>query len=289
VREVGLSNPSVIVVGDVVGLREKLRFYDRGALFGKRLLLPRPASLARASAKEIRQRGGIAIVTPLIAIDEPEDPLAVDKAVSELASYDWVLLTSANGAERLVESIMRAGRDARAFGQAKIGVIGPKTAAPLQRLGLVPDLVAEEHVAEGLLLALTAQQTMKRVLLFRAAEAREVLPETLRARGVEVDVVAAYRTRRVTGPEVQALRGELAAGHIDAVLVTSSSMAQALGCALGPDAAELLRNTTVASIGPVTTASLEAIGIAVHVVASSYTVTGLLDALERAFAKGAGP
>lgn len=286
VRELGLSNPSVIVVGDVVGLREKLRFFDKGALFGKRLLLPRPAAQARASAKEIRQRGAVAVVMPLIAIEDPEDLAAVERAVASLATYDWVLLTSANGAERLLDAITRAGRDARAFGSAKIGIIGPKTGEPLKRLGLVADLVAEEHVAEGLLLALAAQQTMKRVLLFRAADAREVLPETLRARGIEVDVVAAYQTLRVTGPGVLPLKEELVCGRLDAVLVTSSSMAQALGAALGPEAPELLRNTTVASIGPVTSASLEALGIAVNVVASRYTVQGLLDALEQGYAKG---
>lgn len=264
-----------------------LRAYDSGVLSGKRLLLPRPIEQARVSAKTIRTHGAIPVVFPLLAIEDPEDLAAVDAAATKLSSYDWVLLTSANGTEKLISAVRRAGLDARAFAGVKIGVIGPKTAEPLQRFGLTADLVADEYVAEGLLLALTAQSTMKRVLLFRAAEAREVLPETLRARGVEVDVVAGYRTRQLGVEAAEPLRRQLREGRLDAVLVTSSSMGKSLVEALGDEAVALLARTTVASIGPVTTETLEGLGVKVSVVAKKYTMDGLLEALAVEWSRGA--
>jgi len=288
VREAGLSNPSVIVVGDVVTLRETLRWYDKGALFGKRLLLPRPLQQAKSTAKEIRRIGAVPVVYPLIAIEDPEDPSHVLGAVGRLSTYDWVILTSANGAERLIAAIRKCGRDARAFGNAKIAVIGPKTAEPLLGFGLTADLIAEEHVAEGLLKDLRAQGEMRRVLLFRAAEARELLPDSLRDAGVEVDVVAAYRTRRLGAVEAEPLRQMFLERSLDAVLVTSSSMATSLVEALGADAKSLLGQVCIASIGPVTTNTLEQLGVTVHVTATKYTVSGLLSALELTFGKQAG-
>jgi uroporphyrinogen-III synthase len=253
--------------------------YDSGPLFGKRLLLPRPIEQSRASAVAIRARGAVPVVFPLLTIEDPEEKHRVDEAIQQLSIYDWVLLTSANGTKRLIDAVQRNGLDARALGGVKIGVIGPKTAEPLKAFGLTADLIAEEHVAEGLLLALASQQRMRRVLLFRAAEAREVLPEVLRARGVTVDVVAAYRTRRLGFEAGEPLRQLLREGHLDAVLVTSSSMAISLVDALGDAAPKLLEGTKVASIGPVTTKTLEDLGVRVGIVARKYTVDGLLDAL----------
>ncbi|MGC4063973.1 MAG: uroporphyrinogen-III C-methyltransferase [Polyangiaceae bacterium] len=284
VRVKGLRNPSVIVVGDVVSLREQLRWYDSDPLFGKRLLLPRPEHQARATARAIRSRGAEAALVPLIAIEDPPDKEAVARAARELTTYDWVLLTSANGAERLVMELQRQGRDARAFGTSRVGVIGPKTAEPLLKFGIRPDLVADEHVAEGLLRGLLDAGPIRRALLFRAAEAREVLPDTLRERGVTVDVVAGYRTRCLAAESGSLLRAYLTETGMDAVLVTSSSMARSLVDALGADAASLLERTRVASIGPITTATLVELGVKVHVTASKYTIDGLLEALSEDFA-----
>jgi uroporphyrinogen III methyltransferase / synthase len=284
VRAEGLQNPAVIVVGDVVSLREKLRWYDNRPLFGKRLLLPRPLGQAQSSAQLIRQRGAEPVSIPLIAIEEPEDVAAVSAAARALGSYDWVVLTSANGAERLLATLEAEGLDARAFGTAKIATIGPKTAEPLQRFGLRPDLVAKDHVAEGLLHELLERSPMRRVLVFRAAEARELLPERLRAAGVEVKVVAAYRTRRLGAEQAQDLRQAFGSGQFHAVLVTSSSMATALVEALGSNALQLLEKVVVASIGPVTTSTLEQAGVVVNVTAEVHTIPALLGALEAHFA-----
>lgn len=276
----GYKNPAVIVVGDVVTLREKLRWYDHRPLFGKRLLLPRAASQAAATAHLVRERGAEPLCLPLISIEAPADVERVRIAARSLHTYDWVVLTSANGAERLLATLEEERLDARAFGSAKIGVIGPKTAEPLRRFGLTPDLIAKEYVAEGLLDSLLSQQPLRRVLVFRAAEARELLPDELRSRGVEVDVVAAYQTRRVGAQHTDRLNSMLEQQQVDAVLVTSSSIAQALVETLGPAARARLSRVIVASIGPVTSQTLTELGVHVDLTAPEHTVPGLLDALE---------
>ena len=126
VRSAGLANPAVIVVGEVVRLREELRWYDVLPLFGKRVLVPRPAEQAEATARAIRARGAEPIVFPVIELVDPPEPERLGAALEKLASYDWVLFTSANGVERSFAALRRLGRDARAFGGARVGVIGPE-------------------------------------------------------------------------------------------------------------------------------------------------------------------
>jgi uroporphyrinogen III methyltransferase / synthase len=280
-REHGLTNPAVIIVGEVVALRDQNRWYDNRPLFGKRILVPRPSEQARATARAIRDRGAEPIVFPVIELSDPPDPAALLEAARSLGNYDWVLFTSANGVERLFLALDALGRDARAFGAAKIGVIGPKTASALGARGIRPDLVAEEHVGEGLAVAIAEHGGARRVLIPRALEAREVLPDTLRAAGAEVDVVAAYQTRAIGPEQAAALRALFVEGGVDVALFTSSSTVTSLLGALGVGARALLGRVTVASIGPITGQTLERAGISANVTAERYTVDGLLDALER--------
>jgi uroporphyrinogen III methyltransferase/synthase len=272
----------VIVVGEVVALREQLAWYENKPLFSKRLLVPRPSGQAERTARAIRARGGEPTVLPLIAIGPPPDVALLERAVTNLRDYDWVLFTSENGVERFFAVVRRLGRDARAFGQSRVGVIGPRTADALRRFGLEPDVIAEEHVGEGLAREVLKHGLPRRVLLARALVARDALPNALRSAGAVVDVVAAYETRPV--PEAgDELRRLVTSQSIDAILLTSSSTIEAVVERLGEHAAELLAGVTVASIGPVTTKTAENLGIRVDVAASTYTVDGLLDALERRY------
>jgi uroporphyrinogen III methyltransferase / synthase len=275
----GYRNPAVIVVGEVVALRERLRWYDRNALFGQRVLVPRPAHQALATARALLDRGAAPITYPLIDIEDPPDPSALAAAVTRLGSYDWVLFTSANGVDRAFAAMQRGGVDARAFGSARIGVIGPKTGIALVRRGIVPDVQAEEFKGEGLANALDVSPG-QRVLLLRALVARDALPDNLRARGARVEVVPAYQTRTISGPRALALAETLRGSRVDVVLLTSSSTALALASALGAETRTCLANVTVASIGPVTTRMAERLGVPVTVTAEVYTMEGLLDALE---------
>jgi len=281
----GLSNPALIMVGDVVSLREELRWYDRQPLFGRRLLVPRPEHQAAATAEAIRRRGAEPIVIASIEIAPPPDPEALRSAARGVQNYDFCLFTSANGVERFFAALTEVGRDARAFGSCKVGAIGPKTAQSLVPHGIVADLVAREFVGEALARDILEIGSVRRVLIPRALVAREELPELLRAGGMTVDVVPAYETRPAGGPHRQRLVELLEQGELDVVLFTSSSTVDSLIELLGPNAAGLLSRVTLAAIGPITCATAQRHGLEVAVAAETYTVEGLLDALEQHYAR----
>lgn len=282
--EAGLKNPAVIVIGEVVTLRDKLRWYDSRPLSGKRVIIPRAADQARETASALRERGAEPVSLPMIEIAPPPDEAAFSRAVAALGEFDWVLLTSANAVEPLRLELSRTGRDARAFGTAKVGVIGPKTAEALSRLGIRADLVAQESVGEGLASSLLEAGVPRRVLLLRALVARDALPAALAARGVDVEVVAAYQNRPLES-SVAVLREHIEAGRADAILFTSSSTVSSTLDALGPPRKPLLSRLALASIGPVTSRTLRAAGLEPTVEASPYTVEGLLDALEAHYSR----
>jgi uroporphyrinogen III methyltransferase/synthase len=283
-RRTGLSNPALIVVGDVVGLRESLRWYDRQPLFGRRLLVPRPRHQAAGTAEAIRRRGAEPIVLPTIEIGPAPDPEALRAAARRVSEYDFCLFTSANGVERFFDALARVSLDARAFGRCKVGAIGPKTADALVPHGIRADLTAEEFVGESLAQAILDLGGVRRILIPRAKVAREQLPELLRKGGVAVDVVPAYITRPAGGEHKSRLTDLIANNEVDVILFTSSSTVDSMVEMLGPNAAPLLARVTLASIGPITSATAARRGLEVAVTAETYTVEGLLDALEKHYA-----
>jgi uroporphyrinogen III methyltransferase/synthase len=291
---------------------DELRWFERRPLFGKRVLVTRAREQAGSAAAMLRDEGAEPLVVPAIAIEAPSDAAPLARAVAALraGAYGWAAFTSANGVERTWAAIEAAGGDARAFGAARLAAIGPATAAALVRHGLRPDVVAREFRGEGLaedMLASIATGkrgvVVVRVLLARAARARDALPEALRAAGCEVDVVPAYETRPAS-PDEPAFRDlvrELEAGRVDAVTFTSSSTVEHLCDILersGPGprstgrstsggparAASLLSRVRVASIGPVTSETARARGLRVDVEAAQYTVPGLIRALADSYA-----
>jgi uroporphyrinogen III methyltransferase/synthase len=282
----GLSNPSIIVVGEVVKLREKLAWYDSRPLSGKRIVLPRAAEQARETRSALLERGAIGLSMPMIEMQPPPDAARFRDAVANIGSYDWVLLTSGNAVEQLRLELERSGRDARAFGRARVGVVGSKTAAALQKLGIKADLVAQEFVGEGLAKAVLEQGAPGRVLLLRALVARDELPNALLAVGAQLDVVPAYVTRALTASGAE-LAQRIEAGTVDAILFTSGSTVTSTLEALGPRAAELLSRIAIGSIGPITSKGLKAVALEPTVEASPYTVEALLDALEAHWVRGA--
>jgi uroporphyrinogen III methyltransferase/synthase len=283
-RQEELVNPAVIVVGQVVSLREKLAWYDNRPLSQKRVLVPRTAEQAKETARELRERGAEPFVFPVISLGAPPDPSLLASAAQNVRGYDWVLFTSANGVRHFFDALDATGQDTRALGSAKVGAIGSKTAEALESRAIMADVVSDEFVAEAFAEGLLARGALGRVLLPRALEAREVLPDTLRAHGASVDVIPAYQTRLANAEQAATLVEALQAGTIDAALFTSSSTVTNTVRLLGAQTAYLLGNVTVAAIGPVTQKTAEKLGIFVDVTASVYTVEGLLDALEDHFA-----
>jgi uroporphyrinogen III methyltransferase/synthase len=290
VAQANLTNPAVVVIGEVGRLRDDMRWFDRLPLFGKRIVVTRPEHQAEETAVEIRERGAEPILVPAIAIGPAPDSAAVARSLEALASYDVVAFTSANGVDRTMDALAAARRDARAFGPARLAAIGPGTEAALARRGLFSDIVATEFRGEGLARSILeslesrSRGNVKRVLVLRAKVARDALPDALRAAGIHVDVTAVYETLPAMAAAVEKLASDLEAGAIDAVTFTSSSTVTELCRALGPRAAALLGKAAVAVIGPVTAETAREHALRVDVSAEPYTVAGLLDALERHFA-----
>ena len=281
VARAGLKPPAIFLVGDVVRCREKLRWFDapeRRPLFGKRVLVTRARAQASKLTEGLEALGAACLEVPAIRIKEPSDGGAsLTAAIVHIADYDWLIFTSANGVEHFFRALDAAGKDARALARAKVAAIGPATAAALAACGIRADCVPGEYRAEAVVEALKGDvRSGTRVLLARAEEAREVLPESLKALGAEVDVVAAYCTRQAEA-DGAALARKFADGEIDIVTFTSSSTVKNLCAILG--SAEPLRHARCVAIGPITAKTCEALGVKLAAVAEEYTIEGLIETI----------
>jgi len=270
----GMKPPATIVVGEVVRLREKLNWYESLPLFGQRIVVTRAREQADALAARLQALGAHAIELPTIEMRPPADPAPLDRAIANLACYDWLIFTSATGVRCFVERLDESAADLRSL-HARICTIGPATRAAVEALHLKVDLMGAEYVAEGLVAAFAERDIAgQRVLLPRAAVARDLVPVELGRRGALVDVVEAYRT--VMPDDAPARATEIFAQKPDWITFTSSSTVQNFVNAAG---AAALEGVKVASIGPVTTKTASGLGIAVTVQASNFTIDGLVEAI----------
>jgi uroporphyrinogen III methyltransferase/synthase len=289
VRAAGLGAPGVVVIGTVVALRERLRWFETRPLFGRRIVVTRPRAQAAALAEPLEDAGADVVLFPTIALVAPADPAPLARAIDGAAGYDWILFTSANGVRAFFDRVAAAGRDVRELAPVRFGVIGPETAAVLARYLVRPAVQAAEFRAEGLLAALGAEAVRgRRVLVPRAAGAREVLPETLRAHGATVDEVVAYEAVVPPGADAAGLRAALDAGALDALTFTSSSTVRNFAALVGDDAVARVARAArpvVACIGPITADAARACGLRVDVVPRDYTAAALADALVDHFCK----
>lgn len=256
-----------------------------GSLAGRRVVVTRPRDDGRLR-RLLEAEGAVVLEFPAIRIVPPSNYGPLDEALRNLPAYDWVVFTSRNGVAATVDRMGALGMAPGALAGARLAVIGPGTAEALREHGLEAALAPEEFRAEALVAAFARRDLhAARVLMPRAAVARDVLPVGLRALGAAVDVVPAYRTEPAApAPNVlEAVR----AGRIDAVTFTSSSTVRYFLQLAGPDARGLLAGVCVACIGPVTAETARADGLRVGAVASTYTLAGLVDALRGAL--GAPP
>lgn len=282
-KEAGLANPAVIVVGEVVSLREKLNWLEKKPLFGRRVLVTRSREQASQLSAIIEELGGEAVEFPTIKVVEPDDYAPLDRAIARLSSYHWIIFTSANGVRFFMRRLLDLGQDVRALKGVNLCAIGPKTKEALERYALRVAYVPEEYRAEEIALGLKDQvKPGNRVLLPRADIARQVLADMLRKMGAEVDEAVAYRTVP-DGENAKAIRQMLVRGEIHIITFTSSSTVRNFVFLLGePDLPKLLQGVTVACIGPVTAQTARELGLPVHVEASSYTIEGLVEAILKA-------
>ena len=276
IEQHNLKPPATIIVGEVVRLREKLNWFERLPLFGQRIVITRAQEQAGGLATRLRTLGADAVELPSIEIRPLDDYAPLDAAIANLRAYDWLIFTSANGVRFFLDRLDRSPHDLRSLA-GRIAAIGPATKAAIEELHLKVDRMGEEFVAESLLSSLSDEDLHgRRILLPRAEVARDTLPAGLRARGAQVDVVAAYRT---AAPENLAMRARdlLAGPHKpDWITFTSSSTVHNLVAAVGAGALEGIR---AASIGPITSATARALGVAVAVEASRFDENGLIEAI----------
>jgi uroporphyrinogen III methyltransferase / synthase len=270
-----LGTPSVIVVGEVAGL--DLSWYENRPLFGRRIVVTRAREQASELVGRLRGLGAETIEAPAIAVHEAADGgVALRDAARDLARYDWVVVTSPNGARALLVALRTQDLDARVFASCKVAAIGPGTAEALGTGNVLADLVPPRYVAESLLEVFPAPPSPKtgrrgRVLLARAAVARDVLPQGLTEQGWEVDVVEAYRT--LAAPIAPERRSELAAA--DLITFTASSTVTRFLEAAGPESVP----PAVATIGPITSQTARQHDLHVDVEAEVHSITGLVDAI----------
>ncbi len=276
IRERGLKPPATIIVGEVVRLREKLSWFEKLPLFGQHVVVTRAREQAGALVAKLRALGADAIELPTIETLPAADYAPLDRAIAELEHYDWLIFTSVNGVRYFVDRLDRSGRDLRAL-RARICAIGEATKNAIEALHLKVDLIGEEYVAESLVEAFRKFDLAgKRILLPRAAVARDLLPRKLGERGACVDVVEAYRTLIPDGAGLR--RAEIFGGphKPDWITFTSSSTVRNFVQIAG---AKLLEGVRVASIGPVTTASAKKLGIEVTVEANPHTTDAIVTAI----------
>ncbi|MBS1892850.1 MAG: uroporphyrinogen-III synthase, partial [Actinobacteria bacterium] len=273
VEREAIKAPALIVVGAVAARREALAWLERRPLHGRTVVVTRARAQASGLAKTLRGLGANVVELPAIRIESRVGADEVQDAATAIRDYDLICLTSPNGVKLLFEALADAGRDARSLSDATVAAIGPGTARALAAHGIAADVIPERFVAEALVEALADVDIEgKRVLVARAAEARDVLPDALRERGGEVDVVALYETVR-EAPDDAAVT---AAGEADYVTFTSSSTVTNLLEALGD---RFPAGARIVSIGPITSATVRENGLEVAVEAERHDVDGLLAAL----------
>lgn len=274
----GLSNPAVIVVGPVVSLADKLGWYHRLPLFGKKIVVTRSRAQASDMARQLAELGAEVLECPGIAIRPLESFGEADSAIRRLGGYQWLVLTSANGVDCFWRRLAACGLDSRALGGLKIAAIGPGTADALSVRGIRPDFLPErfvaESVAEGLVGLLGDRMAGTRFLLPRAAAARDALPSLLRAAGAEVDIVPLYSAEPVPiAPEMLERLAE-----VDCISFASSSTVRNF---LAQVPARKIRELGIAlaAIGPITAQTLREAGLEPDIMPEKYTIADMVSAI----------
>jgi uroporphyrinogen III methyltransferase/synthase len=280
--------PSILVVGRVTALREHLRWYDSRPLFGKRILITRQKEQARDFARLLAALGAQPVEAPMIRILPPLDVAPLDAACARVGDFEWIVFASPNAVDTFMSRLLASSSDVRALHGVRLCAIGRGTADRLAGHGLKVDLVPDESRADGVVDAIAASTQLSglAVLLPRGDIGRQVIAEELRRRGADVTEAIAYRTllvdqEREGGPDVYRM---LLERSIDVVTFTSPSAVRSFVSTVGAEpAADLLRPTVVAAIGPVTAEAAAQFGIPTTVMPEEYNIQALADAIVRYF------
>jgi uroporphyrinogen III methyltransferase/synthase len=276
-----MTPPTVIVVGEVVRLRDRLNWYETRPLFGKGILVTRPRDQAPALSNLLAAQGAEPVECPTLEIHPPDSWSLMDEAIHTLSTYDWVIFTSVNGVQSFMGRLWFHHKDVRCLAGIRVCCIGPRTQEEAARWGMAADLVPKNFQAEGILEAMSGLGVEgQKILIPRAKVAREILPDQLKDMGATVRVVQAYRALP-PAMDIAAIRDRLRTREIHYLTFTSSSTVRNF-CQLFDDRQELqelTRHSTVAVIGPITAQTVQEEGLSVDVVALENTVPALVDAI----------
>ncbi len=284
VAAAGLKAPAIIVVGDVVKLRNQLQWFEKRPLFGKKIVVTRAREQASDLVQALNNYGADCLQCPTIKISPMEDSGPLDEAVQNIEKYDWLIFTSVNGVNFFFKHLFANNRDARSLGRVKTASIGPATAARLSAFGISSDIIPDNYRAESVVEAFSGFQ-MKglKVLLPRAKEARPILPAALKKMGALVDEISAYQTL-IDDERAKTLLNRLTAKEVDLITFTSSSTVKNFMALLpSKDFNRLIANIPIACIGPITADTAREAGLHVRIVAETFTIPGLCDAILQYF------
>ena len=283
VSKAGITPPGVIVIGDVVGLRNRLNWFEKRALFGQRIVVTRSRDQSSQLAHELRELSAEVLEIPTIRIVPPDDLSGLKDAILELNSYNWIVFTSPNGVTAFFDYFFKGFEDLRDIGGVRIAAVGPATAAKLTELHLKVDVMPREYVGVQVAKALADFESVENlnILLMRAEAASEDLPAALEALGGIVDDIACYKTI----PETDDSSGDVAnllENGADWITFTSSSTVDNFHARFDlPKMVKKFPGTKLASIGPETSKALIALGLKANVEAKPHTIEGLVDALKK--------
>jgi uroporphyrinogen III methyltransferase/synthase len=275
----GLKPPAIIVVGEVVALRDRLQWFERRPLLGRRIIVTRSRAQASELASQLEALGAETIEAPAIRIEPPDDDAPLREAARNPAAFDWIVFTSVNGVDAFFAALAAEGQDARALAGRKVAAVGPATAERLARSGIRADLQPDIFTGAAVAAAMAARQDLAgvRILLPRTDIAPRELADALAARGAHLREVVAYRTV----PDVSGARAAAEAidrGEADWITFTSSSTVTNFLDAVGADRVRA-SHARMASIGPTTSATLREAGLAPTVEAEPHTIPGLVEGI----------
>ncbi|MGA7144238.1 MAG: uroporphyrinogen-III C-methyltransferase [Desulfobacterales bacterium] len=275
-----LKPPAVLIVGHVVGLREKIKWFEDRPLMGRSIVVTRSREQAGELVKRLSGLGAECLECPTIKVVPTDDMKPLDKALDNLTSYDWLMFTSVNGVDFFFNRLFEKGKDVRDLNHIRTAVIGPATAKKLLDYGFNSDIVPESYRAESVVKAFAKEDIAgKKILLPRAKQARPVLPVELVKMGAVVDDVEVYVTKAVKDKAGVILK-RLEEHTIDMITFTSSSTVKNFRALLPSEGLDhLMQGITIASIGPVTSETARNLGFDVHIVAEEYTIQKLCDAI----------
>lgn len=278
VKKHNITSPSLIVVGDVVKLREKLNFHERKILFGKNIIITRPEGQDESMADAILELGGNPISIPSIEIKDIWPNRELMKSIDDIKSYSYIVFTSVNGVRLFMKGLDYKGYDVRKLGNTKVVAIGPATADALKERGIIPDIVPEKYIAEDIYKELNkVLDTNDKILIPRSRDSRSYLVDELK-NICEVKEIHSYYTESAESNSdslIKILNNE----DIHYMTFTSSSTVKGVVDLLGKENMNLIKDITKVSIGPITSGTMKKYGLTVDLEAENYNVEGIIEAI----------